>query len=242
MEAKIKIPVIWSDEHLLVINKPAGLLTLPDGYDPSVPHLKSVLSPSWGPLWIVHRLDRNTSGVIILARSADSHRLLNIQFQERQVNKVYHALVLGDPIWESKIVDLPLRVNAGRKHRTVVDLREGKQSLTQFKVLERYGNYCLMKAAPQTGRRHQIRAHINAEGFSIACDDLYASGSENDLSDIKTSFEERIGTDLPLMTRSALHARSIEFSHPITLEPMSFEAPYPQDFRVTLDKLRMVWS
>jgi len=242
MEADVKVPVIWSDEHLLVINKPAGLLTLPDGFDPSVPHIKGVLSPSWGPLWIVHRLDRDTSGVIILARSADSHRQLNIQFQERQVSKVYHALVLGNPIWDSKIVDLPLRVNAGRQHRTVVDLREGKQSLTQFKVLERFGNNCLIEAAPQTGRRHQIRAHLYAEGLPIACDDLYGSGSENRLSEINTSSGDRIGTDQPSLTRSALHARSIELSHPITRKPLSFEAPYPQDFRVTLDKLRMVWS
>lgn len=139
MNKEIEIPVIWRDESLLVINKPAGLLTIPDA-----PHLKILLAPKYGPLWIVHRLDRYTSGVILLARSASAHRQLNTQFQERRVTKLYHALVLGNPNWDHFTVDLPLKVNAGRRHRTVVDHRAGKSSVTKLKVLERYEGCCLL--------------------------------------------------------------------------------------------------
>ncbi|MCK4727185.1 MAG: RNA pseudouridine synthase, partial [Anaerolineales bacterium] len=128
------IPILWSDKDLLVIDKPAGMLALPDGYDPSVPHVKSVLSPEHGPLWIVHRLDRFTSGVMVLARNAEAHQQLNTQFQDRKVKKTYRALVLGSPEWDRKLVELPLRINTGRLHRTVVDLSKGKPSATQFTV------------------------------------------------------------------------------------------------------------
>ena len=95
METDPESWVLWHDDSLLVVNKPAGLPSLPDGYQPTAPHLKSVLEPAFGPLWIVHRLDRDTSGVIVLARTAEAHRVLNTQFEKRQVTKVYHALVLG---------------------------------------------------------------------------------------------------------------------------------------------------
>src|SRR5512138_2201442 len=105
------LEIIHQDEAILVANKPAGLSTLPDGYDSSLPHVKSLLEQQFGRLWIVHRLDKDTSGVLLLARTAQAHRLLNQQFEQHQVLKVYHALVAGSPGWEEKTVDLPLRAN-----------------------------------------------------------------------------------------------------------------------------------
>src|SRR5512136_52778 len=104
------IPVLFCDEALLVINKPAGLSTLPDGYDPSLPHIKLLLERQYSRLWIVHRLDKETSGVLCLARSASAHRLLNTQFEQRRVSKVYHALVIGTPDWQELACDQALRV------------------------------------------------------------------------------------------------------------------------------------
>ena len=138
MHLPFNIEVLYQDDGILVINKPAGLATLPDGYDPSLPHIKSVLEPQVGPLWIVHRLDKDTSGVLVLARSAAAHRSLNTQFEERLVSKVYHALVIGNPDWKVKTVSLPLRSNGDRLHRTVVDQARGKPAVTHFKVLERF--------------------------------------------------------------------------------------------------------
>jgi 23S rRNA-/tRNA-specific pseudouridylate synthase len=118
--------ILWQDNVLVVLNKPAGLLTLPDGYHPDLPHLRSVLEPHLGRLWIVHRLDRETSGVILLARSAAAHRALNNQFEQQRIEKRYHAIVRGAPQWEQHTVDLPLRANVGRRKRTAVDNLQGK--------------------------------------------------------------------------------------------------------------------
>ena len=129
-----EIPILYKDEAILVIDKPAGLLSLTDGYDRSLPHLTSLLAPRFGQLWIVHRLDRDTSGVLLLARSAEAHHDLNDQFRERRVEKVYQALVTPAPAWEMTTADFPLRKDGDRQHRTVVDPQRGKPALTDFEV------------------------------------------------------------------------------------------------------------
>ncbi len=169
--------VMWADPALVVVNKPAGLLTLPDGYDREAIHLRRVLEPVYGRLWIVHRLDRETSGVLIVARSAGAHHALNDQFAGRQVQKIYHCLVAGCPAWERETVDQPLRKNGDRSHRTVIDPRYGKPASTGFMVLERYPGWSLVEARPHSGYTHQIRAHLAFCGFPIAGDDLYGGGT-----------------------------------------------------------------
>ena len=131
--------VIWRDEQLLVVNKPAGLPTLVDGWDPDAPHLVGLLKETYSPLWIVHRLDRETSGVLLFALTAVAHRALNRQFETRRVQKTYHALVTGSPMWEEKEVSLALRADGDRRHRSIADPVKGKTALTMLKVLERFG-------------------------------------------------------------------------------------------------------
>jgi tRNA pseudouridine32 synthase/23S rRNA pseudouridine746 synthase len=144
MSQLVDIQLLFKDSALLVVNKPAGLATLPDGYDLTLPHIKSILEQEAGSLWIVHRLDKETSGVLVLARSAGAHRSLNTQFEKRQVSKVYHALVTGNPVWQEQTVNLPLRPNGDRHHRTVGDPQTGKPAVTHFKVIERLGKFCLL--------------------------------------------------------------------------------------------------
>jgi RluA family pseudouridine synthase len=234
--------VLWSDETLLVVNKPAGLPTLPDGYDPQLPYLKSLLEPVFGRLWIVHRLDRAASGVLVLARTAETHRTLNTQFETRQLSKAYHALVKGSPPWDEKTVELPLLPDGDRKHRTIVDHRQGRPSVTDLRVLERLSQYTLVEALPKTGRTHQIRVHLAAQGFPIAADALYGDGKGIYLSEIKPGYHLGSGGEHPLLGRLGLHAWSLMIEHPLTHAELCFEAPYPKDLASTLGQMRRYLS
>jgi RluA family pseudouridine synthase len=230
--------LLWVDDSLLAINKPAGLPTLPDGYDPRAPHVKGLLEGHFSPLWIVHRLDRETSGVLLLARSPDVHRDLSIQFENRTVSKVYHALVMGSPPWDEKRVALPLRPDADRHHRTLVDPHQGKPAVTNLRVLERFRLYALVEARPETGRAHQVRVHLASTGLAVAADGLYGSGAGVYLSQIKPRYKPSRGEERPLLGRLGLHACALKIQHPVTGDLINLEAPYPKDFETTLRNLR----
>ncbi len=216
--------VLWVDEALLVIDKPAGLPTLPDGYNKTAPHVRSVLEPHFGRVWIVHRLDKLTSGVLALARSAEAHRSLNAQFDRHEVIKIYHALVEGSPAWEEQTVDAPLRADGDRLHRTVLYSR-GKPAITHLRLLQRWKGYCLVEARPETGRTHQIRAHLASLGLPLAGDRLYGS---------KAPFPAQAETPFRWI---GLHAWSLELMHPLTKQRQIFEAPYPAVWRDAIGKL-----
>jgi RluA family pseudouridine synthase len=208
--------IIHEDDQILIINKPAGLPVLPDGWDKEAPYLVKMLEEKYGRIWVVHRIDKITSGIIIFALTAEAHRSLNIQFEKHQVEKKYHAITVGAPGWTDKITKFPLRVNVGHKHRTMVDNKHGVRSETRLKVLKRNRASALIEAMPMTGRTHQIRVHLYALGFPLLGDTLY-SAPETDL-----------------IARPALHAHSLSFSHPGTNETMTFTAPYPDDFKSVL--------
>lgn len=230
--------VLQADDYILAVDKPAGLLSLPDGYNPDIPHLIALFEPEFGQLRVVHRLDQDTSGLVLLARSAEAHRKLNDQFSSREVEKVYHALVPGSPPWEEQRVTLPLLIDADRNHRTVVHPQKGKKASTRLRALERYGAYSLIEARPETGRTHQIRVHLAAQSMPICGDRLYGSGEGVFLSKVKPGYRPGRGEERPLIARLALHARSLAFTHPGTEEEVLIEAPYPKDFEAALRQLR----
>lgn len=211
--------ILYEDEHLLVVDKPAGLPVLPDGWKTDAPYLTKLLEEKYGKIFIIHRLDKITSGVLVFARDPESHRVLNIQFEKHETQKVYHALVEGSLKWEEQVTRFPLRVNVGHKHRTVVDARNGKPSETRFKVLKRYRAAAWVEASPLTGRTHQIRVHASALGHPLLGDTLYGAKESN------------------IIARPALHAYSLTFTHPSTKERMSFMAEHPQDFATALKLL-----
>jgi tRNA pseudouridine32 synthase/23S rRNA pseudouridine746 synthase len=232
------IQVIFLDDTMLVVNKPAGISTLPDGYDPTLPHIRGILEQQVGRLWIIHRLDKETSGVLLLARSAEAHRSLNMQFEKHAVSKVYHALVNGNPAWKVKTVDLPLKPNGDRRHRTVIDQQAGKIAVTHFKVLERFVAYCLLEARPETGRTHQIRAHLSSIKLPVLGDRLYSKHEDTNHS-LSTQLVHQKSNSLTWPSKSmALHARYLEINHPETGEHKKFKAQYPDYFEVALSQLR----
>ncbi len=210
--------IIHQDDQILIINKPANLPVLPDGWDKEAPYLVKLLEEQYEKVWVVHRIDKITSGIIIFALTAEAHRSLNIQFEKHRVEKKYHAIVNGNPPWEEKVTKFPLRVNVGHKHRTMVDNKNGVRSETRLKVLKRNQATTLVEAMPMTGRTHQIRVHLYALGFPLLGDILY-SAPETDL-----------------IARPALHAYSLSFTHPVSNQPMTCTAPYPDDFKQALNK------
>jgi RluA family pseudouridine synthase len=212
--------VIHSDDAIIVVNKPAGLPVLPDGWEEAAPYLVRLLEASYGKIWIVHRLDKVTSGVMVFARSAEAHRSLNMQFERHEAHKIYHAILVGLPLWEEKLALYPLRANVGHKHRTAVDARAGKKAETKFKILNRFSSHVLAEAELMTGRTHQIRAHAYALGHPLLGDILYGAPA----------------TDL--IARPALHAFILTLRHPTTSERVSFSTPYPNDFSQALERLR----
>jgi RluA family pseudouridine synthase len=227
--------VLWQDEALLIVNKPAGLPTLVDGWQPQAPFLVGVLKEAFGRLWVVHRLDRETSGVIVLARTAEAHRILNTQFEQRQAHKTYHALVVGQPEWEQRLVSLSLRPNGDRKHRTVVDGRAGKPAETELSVLARLGALAaLVEARPLSGRTHQIRVHLAAIGYPIIGDELYIPAALRGAHPpVNALLEKTTG----LIGRAALHSWRLELRHPLTGDVLAVQAPYPEDFEAARSRL-----
>jgi RluA family pseudouridine synthase len=207
----MEIDIIHTDNSIIVLNKPAGLPVLPDGWEPDAPYLVKMLEEDHGKIWVVHRLDKVTSGVIVFARTAEAHRELNRQFERHEVEKVYQAFVEGIPAWDEHIARHMLRTNVGHKHRTMVDHKRGRNSETHFKVLKRGQTGALLEAHPKTGRTHQIRVHLSALGFPILGDVLYGA-QETDL-----------------ITRPALHALSLTFTHPNSGERVTYSAPLPND-------------
>lgn len=212
--------ILHKDDALLVINKPTGLPVLPDGWEPAAPYLMKLLEPEHGPLWIVHRLDKVTSGVLVVARTKEAHRSLSMQFERHEARKVYHALVNGVPAWEERTASQPLRTNVGHKHRTAIDTRYGKRSTTSFRVMERFRAHALLEAHPLTGRTHQVRVHAEALHCPLLGDLLYSAPPTG------------------IIGRPALHAHSLSFTHPESSQTVTFLAPYPEDFEQALRALR----
>jgi RluA family pseudouridine synthase len=221
--------ILHIDSAIIVLNKPAGLPVLPDGWEKDAPYLVKMLEQQYGAassstrqgIWIVHRLDKVTSGVMVFARTAQAHRDLSVQFEKHEAEKVYHAIIVGVPAWDEKIAKHPLRVNVGHKHRTAVDLRRGRPSETRFKTLERYSAHGLIVAQIMTGRTHQIRAHAYALGYPLLGDTLYGA------------------PETELIARPALHAYTLTIANPENGERTTFTAPYPPDFSEALERLRL---
>lgn len=212
--------IIFRDEHVLIVDKPSGLSVLPEGWDKDAPYLVKMLEEKFKKIWVVHRIDKSTSGIVIFALTTEAHRSLNIQFEKHNVEKTYHAIITGVPYWTGKTARFPLRVNVGHKHRTIVDNRLGVGSETRFKLMENHQSSALVEAMPMTGRTHQIRVHAYALGHPLLGDVLY-SGPESDV-----------------IKRPALHAFSLSFNHPNTKERMEIRCPYPYDFENALRLLR----
>lgn len=218
--AAIKKYIIYEDEAIVALNKPEGMLSIPDGYQEVLPNLRDHLKEIYGSIWVIHRLDKLTSGIILFAKNRSIHKNLCMQFQTRIIKKKYAALVHGFPIWEEKIIDLPIRVNGDRQHRTIVDIKSGKKAVTKVKVIYKNNTLSYVQIFPNSGYSHQIRCHLAALGHPIIGDNLYNYLRSRDPSfDISNS-------------RMFLHAESITFYiAPNTV--LTITAPVPNSFNLS---------
>lgn len=223
--------VFWENEDYLVVDKPGNVSTLKDR-DSEV-NLLSLARQVHDNIKVCHRLDKGTSGILVFARHDEAYRHLAIQFERREVCKVYHAVVEGSTNFEDEYIDKPLLVTGSG--RVKIDKRKGKKAVTVVRTLKSFRNHALIECRPQTGKKHQIRIHMASLGHPIVSDKIYG-GSDIYLSSYKRNYKAKEMAENPLIKRIALHAFSIEFRG-IDNNKISLHVPYPKDFRVLVRQL-----
>ncbi|HVZ41191.1 MAG TPA: RluA family pseudouridine synthase [Candidatus Kapabacteria bacterium] len=231
-----KYRVLYEDERIVVFDKAPGVAAIRERFQVGV-SLKEIAEERLGRLWTVHRIDKDTSGVILFARDADAHKLLNDQFERHEPLKIYAAVLEGEMVEEEMTIDIPIAVDPANAARMRPSAR-GKESLTVLRVRERFRGFTYVEARPRTGRQHQIRVHCKAVGLPLAVDPLYGNRSELFLSAIKRRYRGYDREEKPLMARLTLHAEQLTIQHPGTGQPATFTAPLPRDMNALLTQLR----
>ena len=226
---KIPIEIIYEDNDIIVVNKPKGMVVHPGNGNHEGTLVNAILNICKDSLsgiggeirpGIVHRLDKDTSGLLIVAKNDKAHIAMSEEIKNREVKKTYITLVRGIVKEQEATIKMPIaRSNIDRKKMAVS--RNGKEAITHFNVLERFDAYTLLKVNIETGRTHQIRVHLSAINFPIVGDEVYSNG--------KNPFG---------IKGQLLHAQKLEFKHPITKKQMKLEAPIPKEFEDIIKKLR----
>lgn len=231
--------LLHEDEQLLVVSKPAGLLTIPDRFG-NKNSLLAALERQYGKVFVVHRLDRETSGILCFARNEAAHRHLSLQMEHHTADKFYFALLDGVLHHDEGEIDKPIGEHPGVPGKMAI-VHTGKPSLTFYRAIERFQRFTLVEALIKTGRTHQIRVHFQSIGYPLAIDALYGRRSQFFLSEIKGKkyksgkFTEE---ERPLMERTSLHAARLRITHPANNTVMEFNAELPRDFAAVLSQLR----
>jgi len=235
----IPLDIRYEDDAVLVVDKPAGMVVHPAAGN-SRGTLVNALQFHCGRLssvgglmrpGIVHRLDKGTSGLMVIAKTDEAHRHLSEQFKKRRVSKHYTVLVHGDLREDEGVIDAPVGRHPVERKKMSTASRRGKAALTRWRVLERYGDCTLLEAQIETGRTHQIRVHLGAMGHPVVGDAVYG-GSK------RAADRTALRAALKRLARQALHAGRLSFLHPLTGRVMSFESPLPADMAEVIDFLK----
>ena len=232
-----KLSIIFENDAFVAVNKPAGMLTIPDR-EQSEKSLKEFLLDKYGSIFTVHRLDRDTSGIVLFAKNEQAHKYFSRLFEERKIEKYYLGIVLGNPSEKSGLIDAPIAEHPVNKGMMTIH-RNGKESSTEYQVLESHNNFSLVSFQLHTGRTHQIRVHAKSIGHPLACDILYGDGKPVLLSSIKKKFKlsKHDEEERPMINRLALHSYKLVFKdedgkiHELIAE-------MPKEFRALMQQLK----
>lgn len=234
---KNKLEIILENERFVAVNKPAGLLTIPDRHDETINSLYKTLQQLYEKIFIVHRLDKDTSGIILFAKDEATHKFLSQLFEQRNVEKYYQGIIQGTLQNKKWKIEEPIMEHPSGKGMMVH--AKGKVSVTEYEVLEEYGIYSFVQFQIHTGRTHQIRVHMKHLGHPIACDELYGDAKPILLSSFKKKFKlsKHDEEERPLLGRLALHSYALKFKDHDNSE-LDLTAELPKDMRAFLQQLK----
>lgn len=237
MAKKKLFDILFEDQYLLIVNKAPGIPVIPSRTSEMQHSLKYVFKEKYGEIFIVHRIDEETSGLVILAKDAETHRKLNNMFQKREIQKKYLLLTRGIPHNDVGEINFPLK-KLNNQNKSVAH-KDGKEALTTYKVIEKFKNIALVEAEIHSGRHHQIRVHFKSINYPLLVDPSYGD-SGFFLSEIKAKkFKKgKYEEELPLLKRLSLHAYQLDFEHPITNDKIQIKAEPPKDFRACINQLQ----
>lgn len=229
--------VIFVNDDFVAVNKISGLSVGGDRWDESAERLDKIIENDFNlkKIFVIHRIDKETSGLIIFAKNRETHRRLSLAFEQRNIFKKYVLIVHGQPVWKETSCDLPLVPNGNKKHMTIIDKFRGKESVTRFNCLFSAGNFSVLEAVPETGRIHQIRVHAAAIGHPVVCDALYGKENPIKLSSFKRGWRGDPHSERPLLSRLGLHAQELTLP-----DGQSLAAPLPRDMRSLITQLEKI--
>ncbi len=232
------VSIIFENEDFIAVNKSSGMLTIPDRYDDMQSSLYKILSEQYDKIFVVHRLDRDTSGLVLFGKNDSSHKYLSQLFEKRSIEKIYLGVIRGSLPDKKGSIAEPITEHAVRKGMMTVG-KKGKPSLTEYEVLEDYGIFSAVKFRIHSGRTHQIRVHMKFLGHPIACDSVYGDGKSVMLSSFKKKFKlsQHDDEERPLINRLALHSHQLNFKDAHS-QAYSLEAPIPKDIKALLQQLK----
>ena len=232
------LSIIFENDDFIAVNKEPGMLSIPDRHDDAKISLYKILTKKYGKIYIVHRLDRDTSGLILFAKKENTHKYLSQLFEQRKIKKKYLRIVNGSMTHDSGSINEPIAEHPVKKGQMVVN-RKGKPSLTNYKVMEDYGIYSLVEFEIQTGRTHQIRLHTKTLGHPIICDPIYGNDKPVLLSSFKKKYRLSHGDleERPIISRLGLHSYRLHFKN-YDNEDLLIEAPLPKDMKALLQQLK----
>lgn len=234
---KLQPEILFEDPDLLVVNKPSGITVIPDRIHTDRETVQSLLEKKFGKLFVVHRIDRGTSGVLCFARNEAAHRNLSLQFQNHTVRKIYKAIVQGRMPEPVGSIDAPIAENRSRPGTMLIS-KSGKEALSLYKVEEEFRHATLLDVEIKTGRTHQIRVHMAHIGHPLLVDELYGNSPAFYFSTIKKGYKHTGDEEHPTIARLTLHASRLTLIHPSKNEEITFNAPLPKDMETVLKLLR----